>query len=108
MNELVHERCFNHPSREAVARCLECSRVFCRECVTEHDDRVICASCLQAKVRSRTAARSRFLVPVRTMQFLASLLVAWTFFYLLGRFLISIPTSVHEGTFLQSSWMDEP
>ena len=46
---LSQQRCFNHTSREAVARCPECGRFFCRECITEHDDRVLCAVCLGKK-----------------------------------------------------------
>ena len=32
MNDLLYQRCFNHVLREAVARCPECLRYFCREC----------------------------------------------------------------------------
>ena len=44
---LAHQRCFNHATREAVARCPECHHFFCRECITEHDDRVLCTGCLK-------------------------------------------------------------
>ena len=44
---LTHQRCFHHSHREAVARCPECRQFYCRECVTEHDYRVICATCLK-------------------------------------------------------------
>ena len=44
MEDLVHQRCFNHMLREAVACCPECRRYFCRECVTEHEDKVLCAA----------------------------------------------------------------
>ena len=36
MSNLIHQRCSNHPGREAAVRCPECGRFFCRECVTEH------------------------------------------------------------------------
>ncbi|MFP4541539.1 MAG: rhomboid family protein [Opitutales bacterium] len=45
---LVPQRCFTHPGREAVARCPECGHGFCRECVTEHQGRVLCRACLEA------------------------------------------------------------
>lgn len=51
MPALIHQRCFNHATREAVARCPECSQFFCRECITEHDDRVICSACLKKLAR---------------------------------------------------------
>ena len=38
--------CKIHPAREAVARCPECSSYYCRECITEHEFRMVCASCL--------------------------------------------------------------
>ena len=50
MDDLLHQRCFNHMLREAVACCPECRRYFCRECVTEHEDKVLCAACLGHKV----------------------------------------------------------
>jgi hypothetical protein len=46
MTAVAHQRCLHHHEREAVARCPECGHYFCRECITEHDERVICASCL--------------------------------------------------------------
>jgi hypothetical protein len=81
-----------------VARCPICLRFFCRECITEHEDRVICAGCLRKivvgeAVRSGAAARVlRSLLPV------AGLLLAWFTFYILGRTLLLIPVSVHDGT----------
>jgi hypothetical protein len=44
MQDITQQRCLNHMLREAVARCPECSRFFCRECITEHEDKVLCAS----------------------------------------------------------------
>ena len=50
-SNLTFQRCFNHAAREAVARCPACGHYFCRECITEHDDRVICAACLRKLAR---------------------------------------------------------
>jgi hypothetical protein len=83
------QRCANHPGREAAARCPECRSFFCRECVTEHEDRVLCAACIRKRTAARTAPRRRLLrrlagaVPVGL-----GLLTAWLFFFLLGRILI--------------------
>ena len=44
---LRHQRCYHHHGREAVVRCPECGRFYCRECVTEHDDRMLCSRCLE-------------------------------------------------------------
>ena len=108
MTPLLHQRCFNHALREAVARCPECGRFFCRECVTEHDDRVICAACLRQLAKPPFTRRAGFLVVVRTGEVCAGLAIAWVVFYLLGQLLVSMPNSFHEGTLWKASWTDEP
>jgi len=39
-------RCQQHPVREAIARCPNCRQSFCRECITEHEGRMLCLPCL--------------------------------------------------------------
>jgi hypothetical protein len=95
---LIHQRCFNHSLREAAARCPECGHFYCRECITEHEDRVICATCLGKLVKPPLTQRATFLWLVRTAQVCAGVLTACLFFYLVGRALLSIDSSVHEGT----------
>jgi hypothetical protein len=92
---IAQERCSNHASREAVARCPECGRTFCRECISEHDDRVICASCLK-RFSKRAARRYRLVGLVRLAQVLMGVLLLWSSFYLLGKALLAIPSSFHE------------
>ena len=98
MSSLIHERCFNHVSREAVARCPECGGYYCRECVTEHDERVVCASCLKKLVRRSAAAAGWWRGLAGIAQFAVGLLICWVFFYQLGRVLLALPSSFHEGT----------
>ena len=98
MPTLIHQRCFNHSGREAIARCPECVRHFCRECVTEHDDRLLCAACLKKLAQQPRTRPGWFIGLVRAGQCLAGVLVAWLFFYYIGRTLLSIPTTFHEGT----------
>ncbi len=87
--------CFRHPEREAAARCPACRRAFCRECVTEHEGRVLCASCLSAAAASPAAApRRRLAGPLAAA---AGLLAAWLFFFLLGRLLVALPSPADEG-----------
>ena len=107
MQSLLHQRCFNHATREAVARCPECGRFFCRECITEHDDRVVCSACLKKLARAPLAKRPAFVKLVRFAQCVASLLLAWFFFFLVGEALLKIPAPVHEGTLWQVDWMDK-
>jgi len=105
---LVHQRCLNHEFREAVARCPECKRFFCRECVTEHEDRVLCAACLKKRVKGAARRRFRFAVMLVSGQCLLGILTAWLFFYFVGRILLAIPDSFHEGTVWKGSFMDPP
>lgn len=106
MAVLLTQRCLHHPVREAVARCPECAQYFCRECITEHDDRVICSACLR-KLTTKTETKRRSLAPVgRVAAALAGVLLAWIFFFLIGRLLVNIPASVHEGTVWKRDWLN--
>ena len=104
MPHLAHQRCFNHALREAVARCPECARFFCRECVTEHDDRMVCTDCLKKLVRVPLLRRPAFAGFLRIAQGLLGLFVAWFFFYLVGSTLLALPTEFHEGTLWRVGW----
>ncbi len=95
--ELSRKRCFHHASREAAARCLECERYFCRECVTEHAGRVICAQCLKQLPPPASSGHRLVVGILRCAAGALGLLVAWMFFYYLGEVLLSISTSFHEG-----------
>jgi hypothetical protein len=44
---LRHARCLFHPLREAAAKCPHCGGTFCRECVTDEDDKLACPPCLR-------------------------------------------------------------
>ena len=107
--DLVHQRCFNHAEREAAARCPKCRHYFCRECITEHDDQVICANCLRKLAPGGIRPRkSRAWTNSMALGRCAlGLLVAWFFFYLLGESLLALPASFHEGTFLHVKWWHE-
>lgn len=107
MQPLTHQRCFNHATREAAARCPECKQFFCRECVTEHDDRVVCTACLGKLTRKPLARRFALAQIFRLAQCLFGLLVAWYFFFLIGNRLLKLPSSFHEGTLWQIPWIDK-
>jgi hypothetical protein len=106
MPALSHQRCFNHATREAVARCPECRQHFCRECITEHDDRVICAACLKKLARVPLLKRPAFAGLLRTGQCVMGLVVAWFFFHLVAEMLLKLPAEFHEGTLWEVNWMD--
>jgi len=107
MKDLANQRCFNHAQREAVARCPQCRGYFCRECITEHDNRVICAACLGKLARKSALPRRTLAGFGHALQCLLGIVVVWFFFYLIGEGLLSLPTSLHEGTLWKAKWWDE-
>ncbi len=107
MASLVHQRCFHHSAREAAGRCPECGQFYCRECITEHDERIICATCL-TRLTNRSAARRTAMVWLwNTAQFGGGIFLAWLFFYLAGQVLLLIPSSFHEGALWYNSWWQQ-
>ena len=106
MGKLFLEVCLNHTGREAVARCPECRRYYCRECVTEHDDRLVCAACLR-KIAARRTEKRIWLAPlVRLAAAGAGLVLAWVCFYWIGQVLLLTPSEFHEGTVWKKSFLD--
>ncbi len=106
MAPLASQRCLHHGEREAIARCLECGFFFCRECITEHDERVICASCLKkvAHTAAQPVRRRLNLWPV--VQSGGGVILAWFVFYTIGRMLLALPDSVHDGSLWQLDFSD--
>jgi hypothetical protein len=88
--DLARQQCFNHPGREAIVRCPSCHRDFCRECVTEHDDRYLCSACLRAQAgeeaNKSSPRRRRF--PTGAFMALAGLLTAWLVYYASAQYLV--------------------
>lgn len=99
---LSAQRCHNHAAREAAAKCMECGDFFCRECVSEHDHRVLCASCLLKLSTPRANTSPRFASAGRALLFLLAFFLIWIFFFTMGRALLAIPTSFHEGSIWES------
>ena len=106
MRNLANQRCFNHAAREAAARCPECTRFFCRECITEHDDRVVCAACLKKLAGAPSAKRRAVAGVIRFVQCSLGVLLAWFFFFLIGETLAELPDSFHENALWQIPWVD--
>lgn len=100
MPQLTQSRCFQHISREAVARCPECERFYCRECVTEHDGRMICRPCLDNLLETDSDQGSGLLKAARSW-LLAGVgyAIAVYVFYQIGQMLLSIPSQFHNGVF---------
>ena len=101
---IAQQRCFHHPAREAAARCPECSRFYCRECITEHDTRVLCEAFLRALNAAAAGRRARGRTLALLIPCAAGFLALWLAFFLVGQALLRVPTSFHEGTL----WSAEP
>jgi len=99
--QLQRQQCILHPERGAVARCPQCQRFYCHECITEHDGEVLCRHCLSAQSeekdtdafrRHRQAFNSFILKPLLA---LAGLILLWLMFLTLGSLLLRFPDSFH-------------
>lgn len=104
MPDITQQRCDHHMFREAVARCPECSRFFCRECITEHEDRVLCAACLRKQFKPLKTTLGRFQWLFRLGHFLVGVMILYILFYYLAQILLALPSDFHEGTLWQSEW----
>ncbi len=94
--------CTVHGERPATARCPQCRRFFCSECVTEHSGRLICASCLastrEAPKVERRKIRRWNVHPAAWLQLAFAIAATWVMFYFFARFLGEIPDAFHDGT----------
>jgi hypothetical protein len=87
-------RCANHSNREAAARCQECKRHFCRECITSYKDKMLCKSCLDGKNNDAVKKKeSKHIIAtiLLLLIFSGSFFLNWLFFLWFGKILASIP-----------------
>lgn len=97
---ISHSRCYNHPTREAVALCTVTGRPYCRECIVEHKGKMVAAEVVAELLAEREDSGERWWKGgLRWMVAGLSFLVLWYGFYLLGRILLNIPGRFHEGNF---------
>lgn len=91
--------CLVHNERPAAARCPSCHRFYCTECITEHEGRLTCASCLEKAsepIEKKTSSVGLFIAPA--LQVLIALIVSWLIFLSVAQFLGDIPDEFHDGT----------
>jgi hypothetical protein len=70
---------------------------------------MLCNGCLARLTdRSKGGAGGRFRVLMAALQGAAGFLLLWYAFFLVGRMLLNIPSSFHEGTFWQTGWWKSP
>lgn len=100
---LLLQTCLNHPVREAVGRCLECTRFFCRECIAEHDGRLICGQCLARLTKPTPTAASPGWRLARSLAVaVLGFATAWFCFYTVGEVLLALPSSWHQEAIWES------
>lgn len=95
----LEQRCWNHESREAVCRCPECGRSFCRECVSEHQSRLLCATCLARAAEARQSRRSRLRPLAVPLLAVAGIGLAWVVLFGAGESMLILAERAE-----QSSW----
>jgi len=103
---LTTQRCLHHGLREAVARCPQCRHFFCRECIAEHDDRILCASCLKKVSERPERAPRRRPSPWPLVQLGVGLASAWLLFYAVGRLLLALPSEFHEASLWDAGFLN--
>lgn len=87
-------RCVLHTQREAAARCPECKRFFCRECITEHDGRVLCSGCLAEQGQDQKESRRDTEKLRMTAQLIVALLILMMMFLSVGIIIQILPEDV--------------
>ncbi len=95
MSGLARQRCYNHATREAAARCLGCQRDYCRECVSEHEGRYLCARCIAAEAAGADHGATDRLALGGLVAFVAGVCVLWFVFMIYGRLVYAIPSEFH-------------
>lgn len=101
-SQVIQQRCWNHESREAVCRCPECGNSYCRECVTEHEGRLLCAVCLRSLARAQerhVPAGRRGVVTVAMG--LAGIMIAWLVFFAAGEAVLTLAVRAE-----QTAWQN--
>lgn len=93
---IARQRCWTHPQREAVSRCPSCRRFYCRECVTEHDGRLLCVPCLAARAVPLPEAHGTRWV-LWTSLCLLGLFLLYLQFFAVGRVLREMPPAWSQG-----------
>ncbi len=98
---IAAQRCFTHNERGASGRCPTCTRFYCRECLTEHEGRVLCTRCLHALAKPEDVKSFDFLRGItRGAAGLMGVAFAAAFFYLVGLLMARLPASFHDGSAL--------
>jgi uncharacterized paraquat-inducible protein A len=94
-SSVAKRRCRNHIERQAACRCPGCGFDFCRECVTEHDERLLCSRCM-AQLTGSIQEPSRSAALRTLAQAVAGIVAAFLFFFLAGELTSMVVSPSHE------------
>ena len=94
---LANARCFNHTNREAAVRCPACGRMYCRECVSEHEGCFLCAPCLSAAATRESRPRRSPRALGVVLRLAVALALAWAMCYVAGKALLAVPADFHDA-----------
>src|SRR5580658_5639715 len=86
----LQQRCWNHEAREAACRCPACGRSYCRECVSEHEGRLLCAACLAAAAARKGQAAGGLGKLAPPGMIAAGILLAWLIYWAAGASFIGL------------------
>jgi hypothetical protein len=89
-----------HSGREAACRCPRCKQYFCRECVTEHQEQLMCSAChrqAMQQARAGVAKRKLWQLVVVPVFGTTALTVTWLFFYSFGQVLLTVAGATSGG-----------
>ena len=95
--KLSRQRCANHALREAVARCPECHRHFCRECITEHSGKLLCNNCLETSIVKQSKRRNWINALFALLGCFIGFLIALGCFYTVAKAISAIPQQYHRS-----------
>ena len=96
---LAKTLCAIHPARPASARCPNCRKFYCSECITEHEGKMSCASCLRLSMESVPESKRKLRLPIAPLvQLVLAIAVCWVVFYFFAQFLVDVPDNFHDGT----------
>jgi hypothetical protein len=107
MPVLRDSQCLRHPDRSAVARCRSCAQAFCRECVVEHEYRLMCADCLRREA-GRPGDRAGRVPWAALAQWVSAVCVVWVMWYGVASAWRRVPSAVHDGLIWQKPETNDP
>ncbi len=79
-----------------MARCRSCGLACCRECVVEHEFRLVCADCLRREAE-RAGGRGGRVAWAAFGQWVVAAGVVWVIFYAVAAGWRRVPEVFHDG-----------